>query len=402
MQLKTLKNTNVSNKTVLYRAPYDIGVKKDGNEYIIKDNSRIVATLDTLKYLMDQKCKIVILTYVKRPDGKVVEELRTTPHAKELGKLLGVTVKKVDDCIGTNVQAAVDSLNYGEILMLENVRFYPEENEDNDEFAKKLCEGMDICVFDGFPQAHRANSSTTGILRHLPGVAGFYFQREVEALNELIESPKKPFTLIIGGAKVSDKVDAVNNLMDKVDNILVGGGTANVFLKAKGYEIGNSFVEDVFVGDGEKKDWVQYAKEILGNTNKVHVPEDVVVSMSIEEPIGVRTVELKEGLNQNEMAVDIGPKTIQTYKKIIQVSNTVFLNGNMGVSEVEGFSDGTKQIANALADSSGMTVIGGGDTIEAVKAYGDINKISHVSLAGGATLEFLAGKKLPALEMLKT
>jgi phosphoglycerate kinase len=400
MNLKSLKDIDIKGKTVLYRSPYDIGVKEgsDGG-YVLKDDSRIVVTLPTLEYLREQACKIVILTWVKRPEGKIVEKLRTTPHAKALSELLGVEVKKVDDCVGEEVQSQVANLGAGELLMLENVRFYPEEDVDDDEFAKNLSIGYDLVVFDGFPQAHRVHSSTTGILRHLPGVAGLYLEKEVSELEKLIRNPAKPFTVVIGGAKVSDKVDAVNSLIEETNYILVGGGTANVFLKASGYEVGDSFLEDAFVDKKKKvkRDWVEYAGEILGEFgDKIMIPEDVVISDGSE----TRVIDVAEGIPAGWKALDIGPKTTEAFSKIINNSKTVFWNGPMGVFENEGFEKGSAAIAQAMEKSEAVTVISGGDTVEAAKNFADTTKITHLSLAGGASLEFLAGKELLVLKML--
>src|SRR3989338_6520244 len=265
MKLKTLSSVNLKGKTILYRAPYDIELKKINGVLEPADDMRIKATLPTLNYLLKENCKIVILTYVGRPDGKVVEELRTTPHARRLSELLNHPVQKVDDCIGQEVEDKISQMRERDILMLENARFYNEEMADDDEFAKKLCAGKDLIVFDGFPQAHRMHASTTGIERYLPAVAGYYLQHEVDMLSSLLENPVRPFTVIIGGAKISDKVDSVNNLLKLADKVLVGGAVANVFLKAQGRELGASFIEDVFVDEKkrEKKDWIVYAKEIL-------------------------------------------------------------------------------------------------------------------------------------------
>src|SRR3989338_4194965 len=262
MKLKTLNSIDLEGKTILYRAPYDIGLKEVNGVLEVSDDLRIRGTLPTLEYLIEKNCKIVVLTYVKRPDGKVVEGLRTIPHAKKLAELLHKPVEYVPDCIGPVVEEKIKEMKGGEVLMLENVRFYPEEMSDEDEFAKKLCAGKDLIVFDGFPQAHRAHASTTGILRHLPGVAGMYLEKEVNMLSNLLENPARPFTVIIGGAKISDKVDSVNNLLKVADQVLVGGAVANVFMKAQGHELGSSFIEDVFVDEKrrEKKDWVVYAK----------------------------------------------------------------------------------------------------------------------------------------------
>lgn len=356
MKLRLLEETNVFQKTVLYRSAYDIGVRQlaDGS-FVVKDDSRIKASLKTLEYLIKNQCRIVILTSVKRPDGKIVESLRTTPQAKALSELLGRPVKKVDDCVGEEVRLVIAALHPGEMLMLENTRFHPEEMVDDDAFAKELTKGCDVVVFDGFPQAHRAHASTTGILRHLPSCAGFYLEEEVTALEKLMIDPPKPFTIVIGGEKISDKTEAINNLYDMVDNVLVGGAVANVFLNAKGVE---------------------------ARGNKVHLPVDLV-------------------WGEGRVALDIGPETAKSFADVIAQSKTVFWCGPMGVFEDERYANGSKVVAKAMENVSGLTVIAGGDTIEAAKKFCDVTKISHLSLAGGATLEFLAGKKLPVLEMLR-
>lgn len=397
MNLKKLSSIDLKNKTVLYRAPYDIGVKEVNGVLEVSDDLRIRATLPTLNYLIQENCKIVVLTYVKRPDGRVVDKLRTTPHARKLSELLGRPVDKVDDCIGPVVDERIRKMKGGDILMLENVRFYKEEMEDNDEFARKLCLDKDVVVFDGFPQAHRMHASTTGIERHLPAVAGLYLADEVKMLSELIENPKRPMTIIIGGAKISDKIDAVNNLLQISDNVLVGGAVANVFLKAQGRMLGDSFVEDVFVDEKrrEKKDWVLYAKEILETyKDKIVCPEDLVISDgSSTEIININTGQVPDGW----MALDIGPRTRLAFSEIIRKSAVVFLGGPMGKFEDERFVSGSVEIFSAMRGISGETIIAGGDTIDLVRKYGNLKDYSHVSLAGGATLEFLAGKQLPAL-----
>ena len=397
MKLKTLSSVSLKDKTILYRAPYDVELKNINGVLQVADDMRIRATITTLQYLLKENCKIIILTYVGRPDGKVVEELRTTPHAKILAELLNHPVDKVDDCIGPLVLDKISKMNSKDILMLENVRFYNEEMIDDDEFAKKLCEGKDLIVFDGFPQAHRMHASTTGIERHLESVAGPYLQHEVEMLSNLLENPQTPFTVIIGGAKISDKVDAVNNLLNIADKVLVGGAVANVFLKAHGIELGSSFIEDVFVDEKkrEKKDWVAYAKEIMEKYgDKVVYPRDVIIS----DGVSVRTVNVSdEGVPDKWAALDIGLKTQEYYSDIVKNSKTIFLAGPMGRFEDEKFAAGSKAILEAMKNSDGTTIIAGGDTIEVTKRYSSLENYSHISLAGGATLEFLAGKELPAL-----
>ncbi|MCE9549244.1 phosphoglycerate kinase [Candidatus Nomurabacteria bacterium] len=401
MKLKTLEQINLTDKTILYRAPYDIDVKDVNGVLEVVDDLRIQATLPTIKYLLKENCKIVILTYVKRPDGQIVEKLRTTPHARKLGELLGLKVDKVDDCVGPIVEEKVKNMRGGDILMLENVRFYKEEMVDDDEFAKQLCVGKDLVVFDGFPQAMREHASTTGIERHLPAVAGFYLMNEVNMLSNLLENPKRPFTVIIGGAKISDKVDSVNNLLSRADRVLVGGAVANIFLKAQGKNLGNSFVEDVFVDEKrrEKKDWVMYAKEILETyKEKIVCPEDLIISDgTLTRVINISTENVPEGW----MALDIGPNTCKNFSDIISQSQTVFINGPMGKFEDVKFAEGSKIILDAMKNAKGETIIAGGDTINLVRTYEKLEDYSHVSLAGGATLEFLAGKELPALKALQ-
>lgn len=400
MKLKTLESVDLKEKTILYRAPYDIDVKEANGILELEDDMRIRSTLPTFEYLLKQNCKIVILTYVGRPDGKVVEELRTTPHAKKLSELLNRPVLKVDDCVGSLVDEKIAHMQPGDILMLENVRFYNEEMIDDDEFAQKLSKGKDAIVFDGFPQAHRIHASTTGIERHLSAVAGLYLQHEVEMLSGLLESPQHPFAIIIGGKKISDKVDAINNLLPLADTILVGGAVANVFLKAEGRELGSSFIEDVFVDSQKrkKKDWVEEAKDILKQGNslgkKIIIPQDVVISDGKEtKVIDIYISAVPDGWS----ALDIGPKAQKEFAEIIAESKTVFLAGPIGKFEDEKFSHGSEAVITAMKKVNGQTIVAGGDTIGMVRQYGNLEDYSHVSLAAGATLEFLAGKELPAL-----
>lgn len=408
MKLKTLKSVDVSGKIILYRAPYDIELKETADGVLEPaDDTRIKATLSTLQYLLKENCKIVILIYVGRPDGVVVEELRTKPHAKKLSELLNHPVLTADDCIGPEVDEQIARMNGGDILMLENVRFHAEEMIDDDDFAKKLCEGKEMIVFDGFPQAHRMHSSTTGILRHLPAVAGFYLEHEVTMLDSLLENPEHPFTVIIGGAKISDKVGAVLNLMHIADTILIGGAVANVFLKAEGREMGSSFIEDVFVDKAkrEKKDWVSYAKDILVEAKTLNKKVVSPVDLEISDGNIIKIIDItKENIPDGWMAFDIGPNTQKNFTDIISKSKTVFINGPMGKFEDKRFALGSEVVLSAIRNikinSLGETIIAGGDTIDVARECGSLEDYSHVSLAGGATLEFLAGKKLPALSAL--
>ena len=404
MKLRSLRTTDVAGKTVLYRAPYDIDVVELGGVLEVSDDLRISATIPTLELLIKENCKIVILFYVGRPDGQVVEKLRTNPHARRLSKLLGRPVEKVDDCIGDAVQEKIKNMKPRDVLMLENVRFHPEEMTDDDEFSKKLCVGKDIIVFDGFPQAHRKHASTTGIERHLPSIAGLYLEDEVRMLSGLLENPGRPFTVIIGGAKISDKIDAMNNLLGTADIFLIGGAVANIFLKAKGRKLGSSFIEDVFVDKAkrEKKDLVEVAKEILKKAEelgkKIIIPRDVLISDGKETRIlDVSHTDVPDGW----MALDIGPETEKIFSETIQKSKTIFINGPMGKTTGGEFLKGTKSIIEAMKNTSGETIIAGGDTIDVFRKYGNLKDYSHISLAGGATMEFLAGEELPALKALE-
>jgi len=404
MKLRDLKTTDVSGKTILYRAPYDIDVVEKDGILEVSDSLRIEATIPTLEYLIKENCKIVILFYVGRPDGQIVEKLRTNPHAKCLSKLLGRPVEKIDDCIGDGVSEKISSMKPQDILMLENVRFHSEEMTDDDEFSEKLCVGKDLVVFDGFPQAHRKHASTTGIERHLPSVAGFYLDSEVKMLSGLLENPGRPFTVIIGGAKISDKIDAMNNLLSTADIFLIGGAVANIFLKANGRKLGSSFVEDVFVDKAkrEKKDLVEVAKEILKKAEelgkKIIIPTDVLISDGKETRIlDVLNSDVPEGW----MALDIGPETEKIFSETIQKSKTIFINGPMGKTTGGEFIKGSKSIIEAMKSTSGETIIAGGDTIDVFRKYGNLKDYTHVSLAGGATMEFLAGQELPALKALQ-
>jgi len=350
MKLRTLKNADIKNKTVLYRSPYDIGTKHTEGSYVIKDDSRIRATIPTLKYLLKQNCKIVIITFVGRPKGKAVAKLSTKPHAIALSKVLSHNVKHIDNCIGKKVGTAVSKMSPKDIIMLENTRFYKQETKNDDNFAKKLTEGKDFIVFDGFPQAHREHASTTGILRHLPSCAGFYLENEVKNLSGLIDHPVHPFTLLIGGIKFETKLDVMNRFLDKVDHILIGG----------------------------------------------RLPADPVAVKLAHNP------KVINGTLTND-EYDIEPETVSVFSEIIRVSKTVLWAGPMGRFEDGVHDKGTSSIARAVTrvkKNGGTSIVAGGDTIEALKKYGTPSKINHISLAGGATLEFLAGRKLPALEML--
>lgn len=422
MQLRVVDAKLVQGKTVLYRSPYDIDVVVNNGVASLVSDERIKATLPTLRFLIELKCRVVILTYVGRPNGKIDETLRTKPHAKRLGELLGREVPQLEECVGSKVTEHIQQMAPGDLVMLENTRFHVGEVEDDDLFAQQLAENGEVVVFDAFPQSHRSHASVTGILRHLPSYAGFYLQSEVQALSGLLERPVLPLTIVIGGAKISDKTLAIANLWNRADLFLVGGGVANLFLKSSGKEIGSSYIEEQVVNDASKVDWVEFVQkyrqaQLSGDrvemwtgvldpesVQKVQVPTDVIVANKLGEFDTTRVVTLSQwpGVCVGEEAiVDIGPVTQERFAGLISSSGTVFWNGPMGMAENSLATAGSYAIAKAMAESKAETIIAGGDTIAVASKVASLDDFTHVSLAGGATLEFLAGKELPALSLLR-
>lgn len=400
MTLKTLRDADLENKLVLYRAPYDIEPELVSGELTLKDLSRIEATLPTLLYLLQKNCRIAILTWVGRPDGKVVESLRTSLHAEALSKLLNRPVNHLSDCVGPSVTSALSSLQQGSLLMLENVRFHPSEEPDDDSFATELASGYDLCVFDAFPQSHRIHASTTGLERHLDSFAGLYLESEYTHLSSLINSPAHPFTVIIGGAKISDKVEAVKNLMNLADNFLIGGAIANIFLKARGFNMGASYIEEVSVQENHQ-DWVSFAKELLAtHPDKIHLPIDLVITDNLKNPKESQTISTANAIPDTWAAVDIGPETVKHFATFIASSQTIFWNGPLGLVSNNSFVTGSKEVLLAIAGTQATKIIAGGDTIPLVNEYSTPENFTYLSLAGGATLEFLSGHPLPALQPL--
>lgn len=391
-------------KKILLRAPYDITLTEKNGSWIVPDDTRIRATLPTIEYLLQQGCSIGFLTYVRRPGGKVVEGMRTKPIADRLSKLLGRPVKALSECVGSEVEKQIKAMKPGELTMLENVRFHPEEEAADPEFAKQLCKGFEFIVYEGFAQAMRIHASTTGILEILPSCCGFLFEKEIRILSELLEAPKHPFVAVQGGAKISDRVGVLQNLIHKADRILIGGALANTFFKAKGMAVEKSKVEDVFVdaSRGEKQDYLEICRRLLQEAgDKIVLPIDMLSAESGESS-DIRVVNLDTGehLEKNWSYFDIGPRTIDLYSDILKTAKMIFANGPMGVFEEERFAIGTKKIAEAMIGSSAITVIGGGDTESIVERYGWQGKFTHVSTGGGASLEFLAGKEFPVMKYL--
>ncbi len=381
-------------KRVLVRV--DFNVPRDKKTGEITDDRRIKEALPTIKYLIEKGSRVILVSHLGRPSG-VTEELRLTKVGERLGELLKKNVLKLDDCIGEEVENAVSSLNDGDVALLENVRFYKEEEENDENFAKKLAALADVYVNDAFGTAHRAHASTEGVARIIPGVCGFLIQKELDVMGKALTDPKKPFVAIIGGAKVSSKISVIKNLAQKVDVLVIGGGMIYTFLKSQGIEIGRSLVEEKFL-DQAKLIWA----ELKGmQTLKLIVPVDDIVTSDLSSPDAqVKTVASGQ-IPQDMMGVDIGPETVKLIKDAVKDAGTVVWNGPLGVFENPKFSKGTIEVAKALASSKAVTIIGGGDSAAAVEKAGVADKITHISTGGGASLEFLEGKSLPGIAILQ-
>lgn len=406
MKLKSIREAKkLKGKKVLLRVAYDVPLKKSGKGWSVADDRRITETIPTIKYLLKNNCKIILLSWLKRPNGKVIEKYRMDPVAKALSKIIKKPVKKLDDCIGPKVFKEIQELKDGELLMLENVRFYPEEMVENKMFSALLVHGLDLICFDAFGQAHRVHSSTTGITKLLPTYAGFLLEKEIKALSKITKKPKKPLVIVLGGAKIFDKVHVLKSLVKIADKILIGGGLANVFLKAARVPVGNSFMEDIFVDKAKRKkvNTVAEARRLLKRyKNKIMLPVDLVAGNKIDKNSLIEVIDLekKEKINKRWKFLDIGPHTIANYLSEIKKARTIFFNGPMGVFEIEKFAFGTKKIAQAVARAKATTIIGGGDTEIVAAKYNLEKKFNHISTGGGASMEFLAGKELPALKAM--
>lgn len=388
---KTVKDIDLNGKRVIMRVDFNVPLDNEGN---ITDDTRIRAALPTIEYVLSKNTKLILMSHLGRPKGQVKEELRMTPVGKRLSELLGKEVIVTKDAIGEETEKIVSGMQTGDVVLLENLRFHKEEEENDPEFAKKLASYADIYVNDAFGTAHRAHASTEGITKYLPAVAGFLMEKEINFLGKLLYQPDKPYIAIIGGAKVSTKIGVLEKLLEKVDTLIIGGGMCYTFLKAKGFEVGKSLVET---------DKVNLAFELIKKADEKGVnfmlPIDHLVVEEVSENSRPRTVDTNS-IPQDMIGVDIGPKTIKAYKKEIKKGKTIFWNGPMGVFEIDKFARGTTQIAKALASSKGTTVVGGGDSVAAVNKIGVADKITHVSTGGGASLEFLEGKELPGIVAL--
>jgi len=383
---KTIEDIDVKNKKVIVRVDYNVPLDENGN---VTDNTRIRLSLPTLNYLLDRNAKVILMSHLGRPKGIVEEKYRLTPAAKELEKLIGRPVKKFDETFSPEIKEYIDNkMQFGEIVMLENLRFNPGEKSNDREFAKNLASLAEVYVDDAFGAAHRAHASISGIAQFLPAVAGFLMKKEVEALSALLEAPGRPFMAILGGSKVSDKILVIQNLLGKVDTLILGGGMSYTFLKAQGYGIGKSICED---------DQVDYAKNMieLAKKNGVNfmLPVDLVIAKEYAKDAESKNVSV-DAIPSDWEGMGIGEKTTELYKAEIARAKTIFWNGPVGVFEWENFEKSTKEIANAIANSSAVTVVGGGDTLAAIKKYGLNDKFSHISSGGGASMEFREGKVL--------
>ncbi|MBU0576238.1 phosphoglycerate kinase [Patescibacteria group bacterium] len=418
MKLRLPTNLDVKNKTVLVRVDYNVPLKKVKNSWRVENDRRILASFETIKFLQKNHTKIILMTHLGRPKGKFEAGLSSEPVARYLTKNLNIKTSFVDDCIGEKVQTAIDQLPAGGILLLENLRFHPEEKKNDKKFARQLANLADVYINEAFSSSHRAHASTEGVTHYLPSFAGFNLQKEVLTLHKLMTQPDHPFFIIVGGAKISDKIDVLENLLQIADGVLVGGVVANNFLKAEGVEIHKSYLQDT-PADLKKEgvNFVKLADELIEETKtekilkdgyiplpKILYPIDVIAAAS-PDSTQTQVIDLIHDMkdsthDKNLMYLDIGPKTIKLYQELINQARTIFWNGPMGYFEKTPFRTGTVKIAQALAKANARTVAGGGDTVDLIADLKLEKDFTYISTAGGASLLFLAGQKLPALNPL--
>jgi len=388
---KSIREVNPAGKRVLVRVDFNVPLDEQRR---ITDHTRIEASLPTIRYLVERKAKTILVSHLGRPKG-VDDALRMDPVAKRLEELLHQPVRKLQDCIGPEVEAAVKAMQDGEVILLENVRFYPQEEKNDPAFAKQLASLAEMYVNDAFGTAHRAHASTEGVTHYLsPCVAGLLMHREIEVMGKALTNPERPFVAILGGAKVSDKIPVIENLLAKVDALLLGGGMAYTFYKAQGKEIGTSLCDD---------ESIELCREILAKARqskvRLELPSDVVVVPELKAEAPAEVVSA-DGISKEKMGVDIGPKTRETFAQVIGGAKTVIWNGPMGVFELAPFAAGTRAVAEAMALSQATTIVGGGDSAAAVEQLGYAERMTHISTGGGASLEFLEGKELPGVAAL--
>jgi phosphoglycerate kinase len=390
--ISDLKDGELKGKRVLVRVDFNVPMDKQQN---ITDDMRIRSALPTIRYLIDRGSKVILVSHLGRPNG-VTEGLRMNPIAERLEELLCRKVDKLDDCIGEAVAAAISKMVGGEVVMLENVRFHPEEEENDAAFSKQLAALADVYVNDAFGTAHRAHASTEGVARILPGVCGLLIRKELEVMGKSLDDPQRPFVAIIGGAKVSSKIMVIRNLAQKVDTLLIGGGMIFTFLKAQGLEVGKSLVEEKFI---EKARGIWAELKAMAHL-KLVVPVDAVIATELADGAQSKVVPIDK-IPADMIGVDIGPGTVALFKEAIRSAGTIIWNGPVGVFEIEAFARGTNEIARALASCKAVTIIGGGDSASAVEKAGVADQITHISTGGGASLEYLEGKELPGIAILQ-
>lgn len=390
---KTIKDVNFEGKRALVRCDFNVPME-DGQ---ITDDGRIKAALPTIKYLVEAKAKVILMSHLGRPKGEPKAQFSLSKVADRLAELVGQPVKfaQSDVVVDDSVRKIASELQNGEIMLLENVRFRKEETDNDLHFAKELSELGDIFVQEAFGTAHRAHASTAGVAEYLPVVSGFLIEKEVKFLGDAVVDPKRPFVAIMGGAKVADKIKVIENLLEKVDTLIIGGGMSYTFFKAKGYEIGSSILDE---------NGIELAKEIMDKANKLNkallLPMDIVVADKFENEANTKTV-AAESIPSDMMGLDIGPKSIELFNKKIAEAKTVVWNGPVGVFEMENFAKGTRAVADALAKSDCISIIGGGDSAAAIKKFGLEGNMTHISTGGGASLEFLEGKELPGIAVIE-
>jgi len=391
MNKKTIEDIDVKGKKVIVRVDFNVPLNEKRE---ITDDKRIVGALPTIKYLVEKGAKTILVSHLGRPKNGFEDKFSMKPAATRLGELLGKDVVMAKDVIGEDAKAKASALKDGEVLMLENVRFHKEETKNDDDFSKELASMAEIFVNDAFGTAHRAHASTAGLAKHLPAVCGYLIQKEIEVMGKALLNPERPFVAILGGAKVSDKIAVIENLIDKVDTLIVGGGMAYTFFKAKGYTIGTSICED---------DKVELAKSLMEKAEskgvKLMIPVDNVIGKEFNNDTQREEVDSRH-VPDGWMGMDIGSKTVDAYAAEIKNAKTVVWNGPMGVFEFSNFENGTKEVAKAVAESGAISIIGGGDSAAAVEQLGFADKITHISTGGGASLEFLEGKVLPGIDVL--
>jgi phosphoglycerate kinase len=392
MAKKTVRDIDVGKKRLLVRVDFNVPMDRDGT---ICDDTRIRACLPTIEYLVKQQARIILCSHLDRPGGKVVEELRLAPAAGRLSELVHKPVRALNDCIGPQVEAAVSGLRDGEIALLENLRFYPQEEANDPKFAQSLSRLADIYVDDAFGSCHRAHASIVGVAQYLPAVSGLLLQKELETLTGLVANPARPFGAVIGGAKLATKLALLNNMITKVNSLLIGGGMAATFLNSQGYGVGNSAVEN-----SQIEGVLDVMKKAKSAGVELVLPQDFLVAEKLQAGAATRVVPMDK-VPEDWIIADIGHQSVEAFSRVLERCKTVFWNGPLGVFEIPEFAEATRSLARVLANLKATTVIGGGSTAEAVEEMGLTEKMSYVSTGGGASLELLQGKVLPGVAVLQ-